>query len=42
MRGFTDVIVRGQGPQDVLLECGVLLGFAAAFFAVGVWRFRYE
>ena len=42
MRGFTDVIVRGQGPQGVLLECGVLLGFAAVFFALGVWRFKYE
>jgi ABC-2 type transport system permease protein len=42
MRGFTDVIVRGQGPQGVLLECGVLLGFAALFFALGIWRFKYE
>jgi ABC-2 type transport system permease protein len=42
MRGFIDIIVRGQGPSGVLLECGVLLGFAALFFAVGVWRFKYE
>ena len=42
MRGFMDVIVRGQGPQGVLLECGMLLGFAAVFFALGVWRFKYE
>jgi hypothetical protein len=26
----------------VLPEAGVLLGFAALFFVVGVWRFRYE
>jgi hypothetical protein len=26
----------------VLPKAGVLLGFAAAFFFVGVWRFRYE
>jgi len=42
MRGFTDVIVRGQGPQGVLLECAVLLGFATVFFALGIWRFKYE
>ncbi len=42
MRGFTDVIVRGQGPSGVLLECGVLLAFALLFLSIGVWRFRYE
>ncbi len=42
MRGFTNVVVRGQGPEGVLLECGVLLGFAVVFFALGVWRFKYE
>jgi ABC-2 type transport system permease protein len=42
MRGFTDVIVRGQGPEGVLLEALVLLGFAIVFFALGIWRFKYE
>jgi len=42
MTGLTDVIVRGQGVVEVLPEAGVLLAFAAAFFAVGIWRFRYE
>jgi ABC-2 type transport system permease protein len=42
MLGFQDVIVRGQRLDGVLLEAGVLLGFAAVFFALGVWRFRYE
>jgi ABC-2 type transport system permease protein len=42
MRGFTDVIVRGQDIVGVLPEVGVLLGFSAIFFALGVWRFRYE
>ncbi len=42
MRGFTDVIVRGQGLEGVLLECAVLLGFAAVFFVLGIWRFKYE
>jgi len=42
MSGFLDIAVRGQGLGDVLLECGILLGFAALFFTVGVWRFRFE
>jgi ABC-2 type transport system permease protein len=42
MRGFIDVIVRGQGVEGVLLECGILLGFAALFFGLGIWRFKYE
>lgn len=42
MIGFNDVIVRGQGVAAVLPEAGVLLLFAALFFAIGLWRFRYE
>jgi ABC-2 type transport system permease protein len=42
MLGFQDVIVRGQGPEGVALEAVVLLLFAAVFFTVGIWRFRYE
>lgn len=42
MSGFLDIAVRGQGLPGVLLESGILLGFALLFFAVGVWRFRYE
>jgi ABC-2 type transport system permease protein len=42
MAGFTDVIVRGQGVAGILPEVGVLLAFAAVFFAVGVWRLRFE
>jgi ABC-2 type transport system permease protein len=42
MSGFLDIAVRGQGLSGVLLESGILLGFALLFFAVGVWRFRYE
>ena len=42
MRGLLDLVVRGSGMAEVLLEVGVLLGFAALFFAVGVSRFRYE
>jgi ABC-2 type transport system permease protein len=40
MLGFADVILRGQGVAGVLPEAGVLLAFAAVFFAVGLWRLR--
>ena len=42
MRGLSDIVLRGQGVADVLLEGSVLLGFALLFFTIGVWRFRYE
>jgi ABC-2 type transport system permease protein len=42
MIGFNDVLVRGQGVAGVLPEAGILLAFALVFFAVGIWRFRYE
>jgi ABC-2 type transport system permease protein len=42
MQGLVDLTMRGQGLQGILPEAGVLLGFAMVFFAVGVWRFRYE
>jgi ABC-2 type transport system permease protein len=42
MEGMLDLVLRGRGLIDILPEAGVLLGFAAVFFTVGVWRFRYE
>jgi ABC-2 type transport system permease protein len=42
MQGFQDVLVRGYGLAGVLPEAGVLLGFAAVFFLIGVWRFRFD
>jgi ABC-2 type transport system permease protein len=42
MQGMLDLVLRGHGLVDVLPKAGVLLGFAAVFFAVGVWRFKYE
>ena len=42
MQGLIDLVLRNGGLTDILLESGVLLGFAAAFFTVGVMRFRYE
>lgn len=42
MQGMLDLVLRGGGLLDILPEAGVLLGFAAIFFSVGIWRFRYE
>jgi ABC-2 type transport system permease protein len=42
MRGFTGVIVRGVGPEGVLVDCGVLLAFAVGFFVLGVRRFEFK
>ncbi len=39
---YQDLFVRGYGLMDVLPKAGVLLAFAALFFGVGVWRFRFE
>jgi ABC-2 type transport system permease protein len=42
MQGLLDIVLRGQGLLAILPEAGVLLGFAALFFGIGIWRFRYE
>lgn len=42
MQGLTDIVMRGQGLEGIALEAAVLVGFAVVFFAVGVYRFRYE
>ena len=40
--GFENIVVRGLGMDSVLLPAAILLAFAAAFFAIAVWRFRFE
>ncbi|NJC96698.1 MAG: hypothetical protein C3F07_06365 [Anaerolineales bacterium] len=42
MEGMLDLGLRSGGMMEILPEAGVLLGFAAVFFTVGVMRFRYE
>jgi ABC-2 type transport system permease protein len=42
MRGFHDIVTRGLGLEEILLEAGVLVLFGIAFLAIGVWRFKYE
>lgn len=36
MLGFNDIIIKGQGFDGVLLEGGVLIGFAAIFMVIGI------
>ena len=42
IRAYQDVLVRGRGVTEILLEAGVLLAFAAVFTTVGAWRFRFS
>jgi ABC-2 type transport system permease protein len=42
MQDLTEPSLRGAGLMDILPEAGVLLAFAGVYFAIGVWRFRYE
>jgi ABC-2 type transport system permease protein len=42
MQGMLDILLRGQGVVGILPVAGVLLGFAALFFTIGVLRFKYE
>jgi ABC-2 type transport system permease protein len=42
MQGLLDIVLRGQGLAAILPEAAVLLGFAAVFFVIGIWRFKYE
>ncbi len=38
--GFENIIARGLGFESVLLPAAALLGYAALFFLLAVWRFR--
>jgi ABC-2 type transport system permease protein len=42
MKGMLDILLRGEGLVAVLPNAVVLFGFAAVFFIIGIWRFRYE
>ena len=42
MQGMLDILLRGQGVMGILPVAGVLLGFAAVFFVIGILRFKYE
>ena len=42
MDGMENIIIRGLGLESVLLPAGILLAYAAAFFVLALWRFRFE
>ena len=35
-------MLRGQGVADILPELGILAGFTAVFFVVGLLRFKFD
>ena len=41
LSGYHDVMIRGFGLIEVLPETMALMGFAAFFFSVALWRFRF-
>lgn len=42
LQGYQDIMVRGYGLSEVVPEVGALLIFAAAFFSLALWRFRFD
>jgi ABC-2 type transport system permease protein len=42
MDGFQNIILRGLGFSSILLPALILLGYAALFFVLAVWRMRWE
>jgi ABC-2 type transport system permease protein len=40
--GMKNILVRGQGLESALLPTGIMLAYALVFFAVSIWRFRFE
>ena len=41
-RAFENLLIRGLSPLSVLPELAGLLAFTALFFAIGLWRFRFD
>ncbi len=42
MDGFKNLVIRGLGLGSSLLPAGIMLAYAAVFFALSLWRFRFE
>lgn len=42
LRGYYDLLLRGQGLAGITTEVGALLAFTAAFFAAGLLKFDYD
>ncbi len=41
-RGLVPFVLRGLGAGATLVPAAIILAWALAFFAVAVWRFRFE
>jgi linearmycin/streptolysin S transport system permease protein len=39
---YQDLMVRGRGLADITTPLLALLAFSAIFFAIGVWRFKFD
>ncbi len=42
LSAYQDILMRGYGVAQILPACGALLLFAAAFFGVAVWKFKWD
>jgi ABC-2 type transport system permease protein len=42
LSAYQDILVRGYGVVQILPACGALLLFAAAFFGIAVWKFKWD
>jgi len=42
MDAFQAIILQGATIGEVLPQAGILLGYAILFFALGVWRLKFE
>jgi ABC-2 type transport system permease protein len=42
LMAYQDVLIRGADIPAILPQVGILLAFAAAFFSLALWRFRWE
>jgi ABC-2 type transport system permease protein len=42
MQAYDALMIRGQGVADILPELGILAGFTAVFFTIGLLRFRFD
>jgi hypothetical protein len=42
MVGFQNIVLRGLGSHSALQPAGIIMAWAAAFFAIATWRFKFE
>ena len=42
LTAYQDILVRGYGVMQILPEFGALMAFAAAFFGIALWRFKWD